>query len=211
MSAIVTLTTGDDVITTKEVTEIPRYLFYVAGTQLDAISLSINQQGKLVDLTTKGLNSFGVLGNDGQVTDGYMIPLGDGVVNKVGTFTFQNSAAQTPTIYGFGNQPGSAFVKYTQQAALAGTPITLANFLALAAPDAAAADTFQITFANGYTETWLRNELQAFLSINQAIQNGAADYVLSNTGRQKIAQVKFTGASAQTLFASEIVGIDERF
>ena len=101
MTQIGTMTTGVGVVTTFNLTWVPQYIHFVAGTQLTGLRVSVLGDGVITDLDAAGLSVLYNIRQFGQVTDGYTIPVANGLVRgKNVEITATNSAAQTPILYG---------------------------------------------------------------------------------------------------------------
>lgn len=157
-----TLTTGVGIVSTIDLQFVPEKLFYVAATQLTGLKLEVHGEGVISDLDAKGLSALGVHRIVGKVTNGYMIPLADGIIpGKNAKLTFINSAAQTPDIYALGNNTGTAFIRCNKATVLLNNNTDFANFAALFLPDVANGDKLTILYEDTTSHIWEKAELEA--------------------------------------------------
>lgn len=196
MAAIGTMTTGAAVVSTFNVTYVPQYLFYVAATQLTALKVTVLGDGVITDLDGAGLSLVYNIRQFGQVTNGYMIPLADGLIpGKNVEITATNSAAQTPTIYGISQQYGQAYIQCLRQTALANSGITLEKFAYLGIGSIAATDILNITYADGLNTKVDSAELPAMANL---VQSGSLN-IIDNV-ESMIDTVQFTPSANRTLY-----------
>lgn len=194
-----TLTTGAGVVTSITLTYLPEKIFFAAATQLTGLKVEVLGEGVICDLDANGLTAAGRHRLVGFPTNGYVINLADGIIKgKTVVFTFTNSAAQTPDIFAFGDNEGSIYVRTLKAPVLASSTTRFTNFGALFLPSAAAADVINITYEDGLTQQWAREDVQA---ISGEYQQTAA-YVIDNLAGN-IREVMFTSASAQTGFVMD--------
>lgn len=202
-----TLTTGVGVVTTINTTWVPEYIFYVAATQLTGLKVTVQGDGVITDLDSAGLSALGRIRDISAVTNGWLIPLADGIVTgKNVTFTFTNSAAQTPAIYGIVRRKGRVYVQCLQQQALANSGLDIMDFGYAAFPNAGATDVFNVTFADGTVNQFNRAELQAMLTLTEDVQNSSSDYSFDNLA-QSIKKVNFIPVASQVFYISRFAPI----
>jgi len=194
-----TLTTGAGVVTTITLTYLPEKIYFVAATQLIGLKVEVLGEGVICDLNANGLTAAGRHRLVGFATNGYVINLADGIIKgKTVVLTFTNSATQTPDIFAFGDNEGSVYVRTLRAPVLAASTTRFTKFAALFLPSADAADTINITYEDGLTQQWAREDVQAQ---SGEFQQTAA-YVIDNlSGTTK--EVMFTSASAQTAFVMD--------
>jgi len=183
MSKIGTLTTGVGVVTTFNLNYCPEILHFAAATALTALKVTIEGQGVICDLDSDGIIAAGALFEKGAVTNGYKVALADGFIGKKNTvISITNSAAQTPSVYGFKTGEGTVFYKSEIQKVFAGQEQLFDNFFALAIPDwATGSDQFNITDRKGFTDNWEPEDARALISLTTGIvKNTDADFYINN-------------------------------
>lgn len=201
---IATLTTGAAAVTTAYTTYVPRFFWYTAATQLTGIQISSQGDGVIFDSDANGLTHCGVSRIIGQPTNTFMFILANGLItNKNVTWTFTNSAAQTPTINVDSNftakQNERLYLQLIRQVALGPGGTDFSDFATLSFPSMAATDYCNINYADGTQQSnILRGDLQAFISRTQNVVNTPI-YQLDNFDRS-ISKVNFQAAATQTAY-----------
>jgi hypothetical protein len=177
---------GAGATTQQELSYLPEYLFYTAAAQLANMTVQALGVGTITQLDAAGLNAFGRLAGIGQVTNGYIVRLADGVhKGRKSTISITTDAGGAAvSVFGFGKASGNLFVESIGQTVNQNAPVTLTSFLAAAFPAATGTDNFTITWADGTTEQMAFQEIQAVLSTQQVIQNTGSDYLLQNNAQQ---------------------------
>lgn len=200
-----TLTTGAAVVTTLQTNYLPAWLYFVAATGLTSIKIEVSGDGVVLDLDTSGIASLSGIRRFGAVTNSYLLPLADGLIpGKVVNWTFTNSAAQTPDIFGFSLQRGTAYIKSTRIYALAGTETLVEKFAHLGF-DSTLADTdiLNVSYVDGHIEKLTGTELKGMYTIySNEIDAFAIDNVEHN-----IDNVRFIPGAARTLYKTAYVPV----
>jgi len=75
MTTIGTMTTGVGVVTTFNLTWVPQYIHFVAGTQITGLKVTVLGDGVIMDLDAAGLSVLYNIRQFGQVINGYTVPL----------------------------------------------------------------------------------------------------------------------------------------
>lgn len=194
-----TLTTGVGVVTTIDLQYIPEKIFYVAATQLTAFKAEVLGEGVICDLDAKGLTAEGKHRMIGNVTNGYLIDLADGIIKgKSLRLTFTNSAAQTPDIYALGDNAGSIYVRTLKATVLLNNNTLIDKFGVLHMPDLAAGDKVTVSYKDGTTQIWEKADLEAW---SGNIQNVPACQIDNLDG--EIQNVQVLTAATQTVFITD--------
>ncbi len=203
--ALGTLTTGDTVVTTFNTTYVPKFIHYVAATQLDGIKITVQGDGVIFDSDTDGLNSAGVLRQFGQVSNGFLITIANGFIpGKNVIWEFTNSGAQTPVIYVSSDETAQKpmYLQMLRQAVLANSGQNFVDFATLALPSLGASDVVNILYNDGTQQQFNRAELLAYLQLTQNVV--ASRYTIDNfAGRIKLVNV--IAAAAQTAYVQRWV------
>lgn len=204
MSAIGTVTTGVGVVSTFNLTYVPQYIHYVAATQLTGLKVTVLGDGVICDLDAAGLSAVYNIRQFGQVTNGYNIPLADGLISgKNVEITVTNSAAQTPVLYAIALQKGSAYIQCLRQTALANSGVTLTKFAYLGIPAIATTDVLNITYVDGLVQNVVSPELAAMSNL---VQSGSLSVIDNVEGF--IDTVQFTPSANRTVYVVRYSGKD---
>ena len=202
MTAIGTLTTGATVVSTFNLTWVPQYIHFVAATQITDIKVTVLGDGVITDLDAAGVSALYNIRQFGQVTNGYTIPLADGLIRgKNVEIVVTNSAAQTPTLYGISLQAGSRYIQCLRQTALANSGLVLDRFAYIAIPAIAAADVLNISYVDGMTTKVEAAELPAMAALFESASLNVIDNVDS-----MIDEVQYTPAANRTVYIVRYTG-----
>lgn len=204
MTTIGTMTTGAAVVTTFNLTWVPQYIHFVAGTQITGLKVTVLGDGVICDLDAAGMSVLYNIRQFGQVTNGYNIALADGLIRgKNVEITATNSAAQTPILYGTSMQMGSHYIQSLRQTALANSGVVLSQFAYLGIPAIAAADVLNITYVDGLTTKVEAAELPAMSNNFQSAPLNVIDNIES-----MMDEVQFTPAADRTVYVVRYSGKD---
>lgn len=198
-----TLTTGVGVVTTFNSTYLPKNFFYVAATQLTGVKITVQGEGVIFDTDAAGLNHCGVNRVFGQVTNGFIFTIANGIVKgKNIIWEFTNSAAQTPAIYVNSDEtPGEGTAMYLQllrQAVLANSGQDFTDFATLSLPSLGATDVVNVLYQDGTQQQLNRIDIQAALSRFQNVVNTPVYTIDNFDGRIK--RVNVLAGAAQTAY-----------
>ena len=172
-----TLTTGSGVVTVIDLQHVPEAIGYAAATQLTGFKAEVLGEGVICDLDAAGLSAVGLHRLIGRPSNAYVIPLADGIITgKTCRLTFTNSAAQTPDIFAFGDNIGSIYVRTNKATVLLNNNTVFSKFGALHLPALAAGDKVTVTYEDGLTQIWEREDI-AFKS---GMFQNTAGYVIDN-------------------------------
>lgn len=202
-----TLTTGAAVVTTFNTTYVPKFVSYVAATQLTGLKITVQGDGVIFDSDANGLDSAGVIRQFGQLSNQYQITLSNGLISgKNVIWEFTNSAAQTPSVYVSSDEtpaPGRAmYLQLLRQAVLANSGQNFTDFATLAFPSIAANDVVNILYNDGTQQQFNRAEILAYLQYTQNVVSSR--YTIDNfAGRIKT--VNILAGSAQTAYVQRWV------
>ncbi len=204
MTAIGTMTTGAAVVTTFNLTWVPQYIHFVAATQITGLKVTVLGDGVIMDLDAAGLSVLYNIRQYGQVTNGYTVPLANGLIRgKNVEITATNSGAQTPILYGVSMAAGSRYIQCLRQTALANSGVEIERFAYLGIPAIAAADVLNITYVDGLTQKVEAAELPAMANV---FQSGSLNVIDNVEGM--IDNVQFTPAANRTLYLVRYSGKD---
>lgn len=204
MTAIGTMTTGVGVVTTFNLTWVPQYIHFVAGTQITGLKVSVLGDGVITDLDAAGLSVLYNIRQYGKVTDGFTIPLANGLIRgKNVEITATNSAAQTPVLYGVSMAAGSRYIQCLRQTALANSGVEIEKFAYLGIPAIAVTDVLNITYVDGLTQKVEFAELPAMANVFQSDSLKIIDNV-----EGMIDNVQFTPSANRTIYVVRYSGKD---
>lgn len=191
-----TLTTGSGVTTVITLQYVPEEIGFMAATQLTSFKAEVLGEGVICDLDAAGLSAVGAFRRIGKPATAWIIPLADGIIKgKLVTLTFVNSGAQTPDIYAWGDNNGDIYVRTNKTTVLLNNNTSFEKFGALFLPSLAAGDKVTITYEDGLTQIWERDDISWKSGAFQNIPG----YVIDNlSGNIKRAQV--LTAATQTAF-----------
>lgn len=205
--AIGTLTTGAGVVTTLQTTYVPKEFFYVAGTQLTGVKITVQGDGVIFDSDAAGLNHAGTNRVYGQVTNGFLIQIANGfIAGKNVIWEFTNSAAQTPVIYVSSDQTPpdgeKLYLQLLRQAILANSGQDFKKFATLSLPSLGATDVVNVLYQDGTQQQLNRADIQYQLARVQNIVNTPI-YLIDNYA-MNVKKVNVIGA-AQTAYVQRWV------
>lgn len=208
-----TLTTGAGVETPIDLTYLPQFIAFEAATQLTSLKVEVLGEGTIVDLDADGLSTIGTSGMISQKTNGYLIPLADGLVKgKNVTLTFKNSAAQTPTIRAFSfNDEGANYIRSTQQKVFASSGIQIDGgaFTFISFENGSATDDeLNVTFLSGrgaVVQKMTLTDLQIRNSTRYLIQNTDEDYYMIQDGT--IGKIDYIPNADTTLYLQTLARV----
>jgi hypothetical protein len=198
-----TLTTGAAVVSTFNTTYIPKMFHYTAATQLTGVKITVAGKGVIFDSDANGLTHMGVVRVLGQVTNKYTFRLADSFIeNQTVTWEFTNSAAQTPTIGVESDQTKARgeqmYLQALRQAILANSGQNFTDFATLSLPSLGASDQVNITFRDGTTQQFTRDDVLERLQYTQNVVNTPV-YIIDNFF-QNISLVNVICTAAQTAY-----------
>ena len=186
------LTTGAGVVTTFNTTYVPKFVTYVAATQLQGLKITVQGDGVIFDSDAPGLNGVGVNRQFGQVTNGYMITLTNGfVAGKNVIWEFTNSAAQTPSVFVSSDETPAQplYLQLLRQAVLANSGQNFTDFATIAFPSLSATDIVNVLYNDGTQQQLNRADIMAQLTYTQNVIN-TPQYLIDNfAGRIKTVNV----------------------
>lgn len=201
--ALGTLTSGAGVVTTFNTTYLPKQFFYVAATQLTGVKITVQGDGVIFDSDTAGLNHCGVSRIYGQVTNGYLFTISNGLIKgKNVIWEFTNSAAQNPTVFVASDEtPAEGTAMYLQllrQAILANSGQDFTDFATLSLPSLSATDVVNVLYRDGTQQQLNRADIQAALARFQNVVNTPI-YTIDNYAGD-IKRVNVLAGAAQTAY-----------
>jgi len=195
------------VTTTFNMTWLPQYFYFTAATVPPLFKVSAFGDGVICDLDGDGVNALNSIRLVGQVTDSYLIQVADGIVkNKNIEVTITNGIASTMDVYGIAFEDGDIYVQSLRQQALASSGVEIRDFAYACFPAAAAGDVWNITFEDGTTHKFEKEELKIWLALTENPRTVIQKYNIDNLDGT-IVQVQFTPAATQTIYIVQFTGV----
>jgi len=200
------LTTGNGVVTTFQLTYLPEFLAFSPTTAISKVVVNVLGDGIICDLDAAGISQLGNLETIGSVTNLVSLRLADGIVlNKNVTIEITNSAAQTPDIFAYSVSKGGVYVQSIRQTAFANSGIEIKNFLNVGFSNAGATDDFQVSFVDGTTQKMNREELKFLFAYENSVKNTSADYLLRNY-MGNVLLVNYTPSAQTVIYVQRMAG-----
>lgn len=191
--------------TTINLTWLPQYIFFVAATVPTLVKTEVYGDGIITDIDGAGCDALNAIRMYSQVSNGYLLPLANGIVKGKNTaITITNAVAGTVDVYGIAQNIGSVYVQMIRQYVLANSGAEFKNFAYLAAPSSGATDVWNISYRSGVTHQLNRLELNAMLGLKQ--NPIGSNYSIDNLQRE-VKLVQLTPAAAQTVYLVRYVPV----
>ena len=189
---------GVGVTQTVQLNFVPQYLAFTAAAGAPTlIKVTPFGDGAVTDLDAAGILCLGRVRQIGVIANAYRIPVADGIIkNKTTELIVTSSAVGAFAVYALGQDNGSNYIQCMRQTVLLNSGAPFRQFHFLGFPSAAAGDVWDITFRNGLTHKYTRDELQYLI---EETQNDVVGYNIDNLERE-IDTVQFTPAATQTVY-----------
>lgn len=144
-------TTGVGIVTTFDLQHCPEALLIKgATTQLQGLKVEVlgTTDGTICDLDAAGITAIGRHRQQGVAAGAYIIPLATGIITgKNVRITVTNSAAQTPTLYSYGDGNfGQSYFISKKQTIIQNSNTTFDSFHAMFFPNFGANDYLTATY-----------------------------------------------------------------
>lgn len=147
-------------------TFVPQFLFFATAVAPQALKVSVFGDGVITDLDAAGCLFVQGLRLNGRVTNGYLIPLANGLITgKNVEIIYTTGAATAVDLYGISLKKGDIYIQCLRQTALANSGVEIAKFAALGLPNAATADIINITYDDGLSQKVAFEELKATMAL----------------------------------------------
>jgi len=195
-----TATTGAGIVTTYTPTYTPAFLYFVAATAPQGLRVTPAGDFPIMDLDGAGCTQFSKARMYGAPANSFLLNLADGhLISQPCEIVFTNSAAQTPNIYAISQNNGSNYYVSIRQQILANSGADINKFSFLGLPSLAATDAVTITYADGLTLKYSRDELAGILGLTQNDLTSGSGYSIDNFN-QSIQKVNVICGTAQTAY-----------
>lgn len=203
-----TLTTGNGTATTFNLQYVPEILHFAAATVPASIKVNVLGYGVICDLDADGIGAASELYKKGSVTNGFSIPLANGVVlGKECEITIVNSAAQTPDIYVYSTRRANLYIKSSTFKVFASTQRMFDDFFALSIPDFDSGnDDLDITFTN-VVQKMEPEDLRNLAAYEGIVTNSDDDFKIQNAD-MSVKGVSYIPAVDTNCYKFAYVGIE---
>jgi hypothetical protein len=193
--------------TTITLNYLPSVIHFAAATAPSAVKVNVLGDGVLCDLDAVGAAACSAMFMQGRVTNGFYIPLADGTVKgKTVEITITNAVAAAVSLYGYGTQNGSTYIRSLTQLVLASSGVELSNFFQLATPSFVTADIMTITYKNGFNQKMSPEDLRLNVAFETSIQNTVSDLRVPNTSA-RVKSVSFIPNANQNVYVFKYAAI----
>lgn len=197
--ALGTVAAGVGTPTTIQIQYCPQFLFWIQTAAVD-VNIRVLGDGTTYDVAAAGIAELGVVRQYGRFTNAYVLAIANGLLqNKTTTITITNQVAAAFTLYGWSENQGNSFVQGITQQCLASSGVDITNVAFAAFPNAGATDQFNVTFADGTNQQFVREELRARMQRSQNVIN-TAGYSLDNIYMNEFVKINFIPAAAQNAY-----------
>lgn len=202
-------TTGAIIATayTFNLTFLPQYLYWSTAVAPTALKVSIFGDGVITDLDAAGVLFIQGLRMNGRVTNGYMIPMANGLITgKNVEIIYTTGAATAVDLYGISLRKGEVYIQCLRQTALASSGVQVKKFAALGLPNAATGDIINVNYADGLSQKVAFEELKATL---QLYCNDVNNMIGIDNVDAEISEVLFTPAATQIIHLVRYAAVGE--
>ena len=183
--------------TTLQLNMLPQFFFFVASTVPTAFKVTPLGQSPNIDLDGAGLGCLKNIRSPGALANSYLVCSASGVIKGlVSELTFTNALASVVNVYGLGEEPGEYVAENIRNTVLAGNPVDIVDFGFIGFPNAGATDVFNITYKNGLTHKYVRDELPGLIGMTQ---NDTSGYNIDNMD-QTIKCVQVVPTATQVIY-----------
>lgn len=179
----------------------PEIIHYVKeGDNFVRLTVEVAGDGVVTKLNASGLNACGKFEKIGSVNNQTKLRLSNGLIRpKNTTITIENGQATDVDIYGFSVENGNMFVQTVEQTVFDGSGQLITDFSRVVFPNSNQNDKYTITYKNGVTQQFYRDELRTVLSYQRLCSNDSSDFVIINEGGI-IRSVDFLPNAQQTYY-----------
>lgn len=166
-----TIAGGVGTTTTISIQHVPQFLSWVGATTLTALRVSVLGDGVILDLDANGLDALKAVRMFGQVANGFIIPLANGIVkNKTVEIVATNAAVGAIDIYGISRRDNAnVYFQSLKATVLASSGETFRKFAYLGLPSLAPTDILTVEFADGLVQKFDQPEVLASLQLSQNV------------------------------------------
>jgi len=169
---------GVSVTQSVQLNFVPEFIGFTVATAPSAVRGTAFGDGITTDLDAAGVLCLGRVRRIGIIANMYVIPVADGVIaGKTWELIVTSAAAGAFSVYAMGNNKGKNFIQCIRQYVNANSPTPFKNFHFLGIPSMGATDQCDITYRNGLTHKFVREELQYMIT---ASQNDVVGYNIDN-------------------------------
>lgn len=190
---------GVGVATTFQLAYCPEKIRFIAATAPQGLKVNVLGVGVITDLDAAGLLSFGRRRKISMPANGYEIPLADGLImGKNVEITVINSAAVAFDLFVDSNNVGGlGYVECLRQTVFASSVFEASKFAMLGLGNVAAADSIDVTYADGTVQKVDPAELPFLVGNYQA--DSTTVKVIDNIDNE-VKSVRFIPAANEVIY-----------
>jgi hypothetical protein len=201
--AVVWGTVGASTTGTFSFNFVPQFIEFITATEPSLLQINVNGDGMIFNLdgpgATKGLQAMTHIRSYSRATNSFIYQLADGLLNnKNGTVTITTGVSACTVRAWSPNKNGSFYCTFNPAQALASQAYNLTSFAYASFANAAAGDSFQLSYNDGSLDNVTREELNTYLGYFE--NSGIPKFAVDNISPARISQVTFTPAAAQLFY-----------
>jgi len=186
--------------TTIKLTWLPAVIHFVSTANPTAAKVDVLGRGITCNLNTKGIAIVSAIWGQGIITNGYSIPLADGIVTgKNVEITITNAQAGTVDVYGYSTQQGATYVESMVQKVFADSGVVLSDFFQLCLPSMVAADELTISYKDGFNQKMTIEDLRRDVAYSGIVSNSVNDIRILNH-KKNIKSISFIPNAEQDVY-----------
>jgi len=189
---------GVGVSQTAQINFVPQFLAFTNANAPALLKVTALGDGVITDLDASGILTVGRIRRMATIANMYVVPVADGLIrNKTTELIITSSAVGAFNVYAMADRFGENYIQCIRQTVLANSPQPFRQFHFLGIPSAGATDSFDITFLDGLTHKYTRDELQYLITETQADTTG---YNIDNVDPKSIDTVLVNAGVTQTVY-----------
>jgi hypothetical protein len=178
----------------------PSLIHFVTDTVPTTLKVDVLGDGVITNLDDDGIQSFSRMLHTGIVTDGYVVPLADGIVlNKNTTYTIANGSGNPLIVNAYSEGYATRFWETLTQTVLAGSGVDIKDFWEVALPNLAATDEINIFYRSGFVQKVTIADIRNNQAFSTYVNDDVYDLRISNH-RQTIRAVNLVPTSEQLVY-----------
>lgn len=191
---------GAGVTQTVQINFVPQFLAFTVATAPSLVKVTPLGDGPVTDLDAAGVLCLGRIRRYAVIANMYVIPVADGLIrNKTTELIITSAAAGAFSVYAMADRYGENYIQCIRQTVLANSPQPFRQFHFLGLPSIGANDTLDITFLDGLTHKYTRDELQYLIT---ETQNDTTGYNIDNVDPKSIDTVLVNVGVTQTVYVA---------
>lgn len=193
------VTGGVGTTTTFNLSYVPEFIRFIAATRPQSLKVNVLGVGVICDLDAAGILSVGSMRKASMPTNGYEIPLCDGLIEgrNCEIIVTNGQAAAFDLFVDSSNKGGLSYIRSLRQTIFGSTPFDAIKFAYLGLGNVQAADQIDVTFADGTVQKVEPAELGFFLA---SFQTDSQNVKGIDNIDGWISKVRFIPAANQTIY-----------